>query len=83
LGWVQNINLSGMNPAFKTLTPSITTPATILDRDVKYYTQWKRKYYEEFGAIDQRKPFLLAGEFYPTVLVLQSGFKKFNFFFSF
>ncbi len=70
--WVQSINLSGMNPAFKDKTPFFKTPSTILDTEAAYYTKWKSEYYGEFGAINQRKPFLLAGEFYPAVQVLQS-----------
>ena len=71
LGWLQIPGRLEMNGTFKKTRP-ITLPSTMPASDRVYYGVWKEEYYGKFGDVSQTKPFLLAGEFYPTIHLLQS-----------
>jgi hypothetical protein len=70
LGWLQTTELPPMNRSFK--ETQVTLPSTMSELDVPYYRNWKEEYYEKFRGVSQTKSFLLAGEFYPAVQLLQS-----------
>lgn len=71
LGWIQEIDLLSMNRVFKETTP-FAIPSIIHGFEADYYTRWKEEYYARFRNINQTKSFLLAGEFYPAIQLLQS-----------
>lgn len=71
LGWLQTTELLPMNRSFKETT-DVTMPATLSELDTVYYRGWKEEYYEKFRGVPQTKSFFLAGEFYPSIHLLQS-----------
>ncbi|MBP9829096.1 MAG: hypothetical protein KBD04_03590 [Proteobacteria bacterium] len=68
LAWLKESDIPNTNRRLKD-ERSVTFFA---DVDPGLYRNWKEEYYTNFGAINQTKPFLFAGEIYPFIPILQS-----------